>query len=51
VEILFHKLAAEQDPVDFWKMGFPPTQAVDDINRRAREQKEMNRQFQEAEAS
>lgn len=44
------RLAAEQEPVDYWKMGFPPTQAVEEINEKARRQKEGNRAFQENEA-
>ncbi len=42
--------AAEQEPVDYWKMGFPPTQEVERINEQARVQKDTNRQFQEKEA-
>jgi len=38
-------------PPDYWAIGFPDTQQVADINRRAKDMKTAKRKFIEDEAS
>ncbi|KAF8321644.1 hypothetical protein DL93DRAFT_2032030, partial [Clavulina sp. PMI_390] len=45
-----HHWSAAKTPPDYWLIGFPNTQQLDDINRRAKEMHEEKRRQIEAEA-